>query len=551
MLQSLSIRDVVLIEKLDLEFGEGLSVLTGETGAGKSILLDALGLALGARADGNLIRQGAEKSQVIATFKVSSLDQISGILSENEIPFEDGNLLLKRILGRDGRSKSFVNDVPVSLSFLRDVGGRLLEIHGQFDRLLDANAHLEALDRFSAAENDLSQVSDSFFHYQKAKKALDEAISNLQNSQVREAYLKVSIEDLRALSPKIDEESTLLEKRKQVAHQSKIANATEEALSSLLGDQITTRLGQAHKSLARIEEYISDRVNPILSQLDEALNLVQSAAFDVQDLHTQVLDDHQSLQEIDERLYALRQMARKHQVEADNLSVLFQEMEAEFGRLSQGEAGLEDLEKASNQAKSHYYKLAMRLSEKRKVAAENLAIQLKSELEPLKLGHVQFEVQFETLPEERWGRGGIDTISFVVATNPGSAPGPLAKIASGGELSRLMLALKVVLSDKMAIPTMIFDEIDTGTGGAVADAMGKRLKSLSKGVQILAITHSPQVATSGDHHIHVFKIIEEGAPRTDVIVLEPQDRIEEVARMLSGANITEEARAQALRLLGR
>ena len=548
MLQSLSIRDVVLIDKLDIEFEGGLTVLTGETGAGKSILLDALGLALGDRADTSLIRAGSDKAQIVATFKPSDFLPFQDLLAQSDISFDDGLILLKRTVTRDGRGKAFINDEPVSLNYLREVSSKLLEIHGQFDRLLEPSAHLDALDRF--AQSDLTPIGEAYHNFKSAQKSLDQATQSLKDSQVREAYLKVSIEELRTLNPKVDEESELIEKRKSVAHQSKIANATEEALS-VLGEPLTAKIVQALKALERIEEYIPDEAGSILSQLDESLNILVNAQADIADLKAKVQSDHFSLQDIDERLYALRQMARKHQVEGDNLPVLLQDMEQEFHRISLGEAGLEELVKALEEARSQYSDLANGLSDKRKKAAIELRNLLKIELEPLKLGHVQFEVEFDALPEERWTASGFDAVSFAVATNPGSRPGPLAKVASGGELSRLMLALKVVLADRMAIPTMIFDEIDTGTGGAVADAMGERLKKLSKEIQILAITHSPQVATHGHHHLHVFKEIEGGSTRTDVVTLENTARVEEVARMLSGANITDEARAQAQKLLMR
>ena len=548
MLQSLSIRDVVLIDKLDLEFEEGLTVLTGETGAGKSILLDALGLALGDRADTSLIRADAEKAQVIATFKPQDSTGFATLLQENEIPFEDDIILLKRILSRDGRGKAFINDAPVSLNFLREVGGRLLEIHGQFDRLLENSSQAEALDHF--AQTDLDTLSKAYRTYKDAQKSLKNARQNLKDTQVREAYLRVSLEELRALSPQVDEESLLMEKRKSVAHQAKIAQATEEALTAV-GEPLTSRIVQALKTLTRIEEYLPAQATPILSQLEEALDILESAHEDIKSLNAQVHGDHTSLQALDERLYALRQMARKHQVEADNLPLLFHEMEQEFAQISLGEAGLISLEETLANARTQYLSLAHHISENRKKSAHELERLIQIELAPLKLGQVQFAVEFEELPEDRWTVHGLDSISFVVSTNPGSRPGHLAKVASGGELSRLMLALKVVLADKMAVPTMIFDEIDTGTGGAVADAMGERLRKLAQNVQILAITHSPQVATHGHHHLHVFKEIAGTSTRTHVTPLTHSDRIEEVARMLSGANITPEARAQAQRLLGR
>ncbi len=546
MLQSLTIRDVVLIEKLDLDFLPGLCVFTGETGAGKSILLDSLGLAMGERADVGLIRKGAEKSQVVATFSVAPSHPLGALLSEHDIPFDEGVVALKRILNREGPSKCFINDLPVTVTLLRQVAEMLIEIHGQFDQLLESKTHRKALDTFG--DFDLDDVARAYGRFKEELKIYEDAQAYLAAAKERESFIKFTLEDLEKLAPKPSEEERLQGEKSRVAHRGKIAQAAGDA-DQALSEGIMGKLVLAQKSLERVQDFLPEAITPLMETLDRAMIEVEEAGAGLQDLLNSVRGEALSLESVESRLYELRSAARKHNVGADGLYDFMTRLKDELQTLEQGEDHLITLKQAVDLARDSYLKAAQKLSQLRQTAARKLEAAMGVELEPLKLGQAKFIVHAEEMDESHWTQYGIDRIEFHVATNPGTPSGPLAKIASGGEMSRLMLALKVVLAGKSSVPTLIFDEIDTGTGGAVAAAMGERLKRLSKDMQVLTITHSPQVAAKGDQHFHVAKSVTGEVTLTKVFTLDPQERFEEIARMLSGSQVTDEARAQAKKLM--
>lgn len=543
MLNSLSIRNVVLIEDLHLTFEKGLCVLTGETGAGKSILLDALGLALGARAETRLLRQGTKGADVTACFSLPPHHPLWQELDEQGLFYEGSDLIFRRHLDEDGKSKCFLNDQIISQTLMRRLGQQLVEIHGQFDQLLDAKSHLATLDAFGKI--DKNPVQDAFKTYQDAKRDLHAFQEKLLKSLERQTFLRFASEEIEKLDPLKGEEEELESEKNLIAHRAKIAEAlsiVHQNLSTTL-----TQLSQSHKALDRIQDLLPEKINPLLEASDRAILESQEVVEGVISLTREVEGTQQSLESIENRLHALRSLSRKYQT--TNLHQSLKEFREELSHLEQGENHIEALEKKMMDLKDNYLMKARNLSEQRKKSAISLQTTLAQELFPLKLDHARLWVRVEGLEEDSWGPSGFDRIEFYAQMNPGSSEGPLATIASGGELSRLMLALKVILSQSGVIPTLIFDEIESGTGGAVASAMGERLKVLSQHMQLLAITHSPQIASHGTQHLVVFKIMQEKETTTHVKILTHEERWEEVARMLAGEEITDEARAAAKRLM--
>lgn len=544
MLQSLSIRNIVLIDALTLDFEAGICILTGETGAGKSILLDALGLALGARAEMRLLRQGAQKAQVTARFLLPPSHLLWQELEAQGIPYEENTIIFRRLFEADGKSKCFLNDQSVTLGLMRRLGAELVEIHGQFDQLLEAKAHLTALDAYGKL--DKREVQETFKLYMDAKKNLKIFQENLAKSFERETFLRFAIEEMERIAPRLGEEEQLESERSLISHRAKIADSlvvVENNISSAL-----STLSQSHKALIRIQDLLPTKVTPIAAACDRAILEAQEVMEGMKTLAGDVEGTPHSLETLENRLHALRSLSRKYQT--PELLPCLAQFKQELTDLEQGEDHLQDLEEAVKKARDLYFEKAHLLSEKRYQVARNLEVAIAPELPPLKLEHARFRVHFEKLPEEAWGGSGMDRVEFYIQTNPGSPEGPLSAIASGGERSRLMLALKVLLAQSSAIPTLVFDEIESGTGGAVASAMGERLKALSQNIQVLAITHSPQIASCGSQHLIVFKKIIEGVMLTQVKALTPEARHEEIARMLAGEEITEEARAAAKRLIG-
>jgi DNA repair protein RecN (Recombination protein N) len=548
MLTALSIRDVVLIEALDLDFGAGLGVLTGETGAGKSILLDALGLALGARGDSGLVRHGATQASVTATFDPP--DDLAALLDDNGVEAEAGEpLIIRRVVKADGGSRGFVNNQPASAALLRELGARLVEIHGQHDDrgLLNPRGHRALLDTF--ARLDTASVGAAWQTLRAAEGALADARAEIEAAARDREWLDHAVAELDALSPEPGEEEALAERRRIMQRSEKIAddlNALTEALDG--SDGALARMRQAARIL--------DRVSPDHPALAEALAALDRAVIEAGNAGDQVNEasralafDPRALEDDEARLFELRGMARKHRVQPDDLAALAEELRDRRDRLEAGEEGIAALDQQARAARDAYAAAAAKLSAARAAAATRLDAAVAGELPPLKLDAARFRTTVAPLPEEQWGASGQDRVEFEIATNPGAPYGALIKIASGGELSRFILALKVALAEEGGAATMIFDEIDRGVGGAVASAIGERLHRLAGQAQLLVVTHSPQVAARGAAHLLIAKSNDGVVTRTGVRRLEADERREEIARMLSGATITDEARAQADRLI--
>jgi DNA repair protein RecN (Recombination protein N) len=555
MLAGLSIRNVVLIEQLALGFAEGLSALTGETGAGKSILLDALGLALGGRSDAGLVRHGAETATVSADFLLPDDHPVKALLAEQDLPVDD-TLVLRRSVGADGRSRAFVNDQPVSIGLLRRIGAGLVEVHGQFETqgLLDPKTHRDVLDTYAGAEALAVSCVAAWEVWRAALRRQEEALSEAGRAQAEEGFLRHSVEELQALAPEPGEEAQLAERRALLQHRERVMEGVAAALSDLSGDRGAERsLVSAQKALQRIADRAGGMLDPILDQLGRAIDEAAEAAAGIERFSADVDLDAGELERLDDRLYGLRTMARKHGVEPAALPDLLREFSERLTLVEDRAAVLARLASAAAEARTAYVKAAEALSKARGKAASELDGAVKAELPPLKMERARFVTAIDRLPEADWNAAGLDRVAFLVAANPGSPPGPIGKIASGGELARFMLAIKVVLVHHRgapgALPSMIFDEVDAGIGGAVADAVGERLKRLGQQVQVLVVTHSPQVAARADHHWRVQKAERSGTVVTDVVPLAAGERREEIARMLSGARITAEARAAADSLL--
>ncbi|SDG44448.1 DNA repair protein RecN [Roseospirillum parvum] len=557
MLVSLSIRDVVLIDRLDLEVPAGLAVFTGETGAGKSILLDSLSLALGARADSSLVRPGAERLTVAARFEPPPGHAALALLAEHDIePEEDGALILRRTLSAEGRSKATVNDQPASVGLLRQLGDCLVEIHGQFEShgLLDPRTHRPLLDSFAGLAQPLAATRAAHAGWRTAAKARAAAEAELKAARAEEDTLRHHLAELEALAPAPGEEGTLAEARTRMMHGERLLEGMNAALAALKGsdDGPETALATATRHLERVAPQAAGRLDGVIGGLErasvelaEALAALEAAAADI-DL------DPSHLESVEERLFALRALARKHHVEVDDLADRLADIRRRLDALEDGGADLARLAKAEQAARQDYVAAARALSKARTQAAANLDRRIATELPPLKLDKARFRTALTELPEAEWSAEGVDGIAFEVATNPGRDPGPLNKVASGGELARLMLALKVVLAADGTAPTLIFDEVDSGIGGATAAAVGERLARLGETLQVLVVTHSPQVAAKGAHHWRVAKRPAAKGKAELTTVVEPLDaaaRAEEVARMLAADTVTEEARAAARRLL--
>jgi DNA repair protein RecN (Recombination protein N) len=554
MLSTLSIRDVVLIDRLELEFPNGLCALTGETGAGKSILLDALGLSLGARADARLVRHGADQAVVSAGFDLCAGHPARELLREQGLDEGDPAVLLRRLLNSDGRSKAFVNDQPVSVGLLRRVGEALVEVHGQFDnqRLLDPAAHRMLLDAFGGLAAEADDCAAAWRAWRAAAEAGAGAEAELAQARRDEDYLRHALEELTALSPRAGEETELAHRRALLMNAEKLGQAIGEAAGELAGSGqrgAVEALRAALRQVRRVADKVEGRLDPALGALDRALSEAMEAQALLERAMVDADLDPRQLEHVEERLFALRALARKHAVPVDDLARLQQDFAQRLATLEDGGHVVARLREEEAEASRHYSAAASRLTAARAAVAGRLDAAVAGELEPLRLGKARFVTRIEALEEREWGPHGRDRVTFEVATNPGVPPGPLARIASGGELARFTLALKVVLASADPVPTLIFDEVDAGVGGAVAAAVGERLARLARDVQVLVVTHSPQVAARGDHHWRIAKTIGNSDARTRVEVLDAPGRKEEIARMLAGARVTAEARAAAESLL--
>ena len=550
MLTALSIRDVVLIEALDLDFHGGLGVLTGETGAGKSILLDALGLALGARGDSALVRAGATQAVVTASFDPPEGSAALALLADNGLEIERGEpLIVRRIVKSDGGSRGFVNDQPASAALLRELGAALVEIHGQHDDrgLLDARGHRALLDAFAGV--DRVPIAAAWQEWRDAEAALAAARSAQDDADRDREWIEHAVAELTALDPEPGEEAELADRRATMQRGEKIAGDLQ-AIADLLdgSDGGLARLRQAARILERVAGD-HPALHEALAAIDRAI-IEGAQAQDHVDTAAEALAFDPARLEADEtRLFDLRALARKHRVQPDDLAALADELRARLGRIEGGAEGIAALTAHASTARARYVAITTTLSETRQGAATKLDSAVAGELAPLKLDAARFRTVIEPLEEPQWSAAGRDRVAFEIATNPGAPFGPLAKIASGGELSRFILALKVALAEQGGATTMIFDKIDRGVGGAVASAIGERLARLAETAQVLVVTHSPQVAARGAQHLLIAKSHDGVVTRTGVMALDPATRREEIARMLSGATVTAEARAQAERLL--
>lgn len=553
MLVQLSIRDIVLIERLDLAFETGLSVLTGETGAGKSILLDSLSLALGGRGDGSLVRHGEDKGQVTAVFDIGNSHAARTLLKGNGVD-DDGDLIFRRVQSADGRTRAYINDQPVSVQLMRQVGQLLVEIHGQHDdrALIDTNAHRMLLDAFAGLTDEAVNLGESYRRWRDAERSFKTHKAKVEAAAREADYLRASVEELETLSPLDGEEDDLAERRSAMQKSERIAGDIAEASEFLNGNASPVpHIASLMRRLERKSQEAPGLLEETVQLLGTALDTLSAAQMEVEAALRRTEFDPRELERVEERLFALRAAGRKYSVAVADLPALAEKMVADLADLDAGEERLGQLEAAVHETKTHYDHLAQQLSAKRQNAAQALADAVMQELPALKLERARFMVEVAADPDNATA-DGIDTVEFHVQTNPGTRPGPIMKVASGGELSRFLLALKVALADRGSAPTLVFDEIDTGVGGAVADAIGQRLKRLSAKVQVLSVTHAPQVAARASTHFLISK-----GPTGDtgdkiatrVAIMEPEHRKEEIARMLAGASVTDEARAAAAKLL--
>ncbi|RJY08775.1 DNA repair protein RecN [Aurantiacibacter aquimixticola] len=551
MLTSLAIRNIVLIESLDLAFGPGLGVLTGETGAGKSILLDALGLVLGARAETALVRSGEDQASVTATFEFADMPPaIADALEDAEVDLEPGEpLIARRRVKADGGSKAWVNDQPVGVALLRSLAGALVELHGQHDDrgLVNPRGHRALLDRFADAE--VAKVTAAWEAWRATREALDGARADIEQAKADQELLLAHLAELTAIEPVVGEEQELAGARSDMQKGEKLQGDLEEL--RLVWDGSESPLARLRSAARKL-----DRIAPEHTLLAEALASLDRAVIEAGEAEEKLeaaaealTHDPLELDRIETRLFELRALARKHSAQVDDLPEVMRSLRAKLDAIEQGDADLADLVKAEEAAGEAYRKAALKLHDQRVKAGAKLDKAVAGELAPLKLDAARFRTDVRELPEERWGAHGMDGVEFLIATNPGADFAPLNKIASGGELSRFILALKVALAEQGGAATVIFDEIDRGVGGAVASAIGERLARLAEGGQLLAVTHSPQVAARGGTHYLIAKASSGTVTKTSVALLDEGGRQEEIARMLSGAEVTPEARAQADRLL--
>jgi DNA repair protein RecN (Recombination protein N) len=552
MLVQLSIRDIVLIDRLDLEFGRGLTVLTGETGAGKSILLDAFSLALGGRGDGSLVRTGESQGQITAVFDLGADHPARIAAAAQDIDCE-GDVILRRVQMADGRTRAFVNDQPVSVQALRTIAAPLVEIHGQHDdrALVDPARHRALLDAFGGLQGQVEGVRKAFSDLKQARIDLVDEEERVARVRADGDYLRHAHEELTRLAPRLKEEEELATRRTTMMQAEKVASELRDANASLSGEHSPlAALSAVMRRLERRAAQAPDLIEPSVKALSTALDALDLAAQTVDQALRDSRYDPRELETVEERLFALRAASRKYNTPADQLAALAERFGRDLAALDAGEALLIKLAKAVQDAAARFDAAAAKLSKARIGTATSLDKAVNAELAPLKLERAVFTTQIETNAREP-NTDGIDRIEFWVQTNPGTRAGPMMKVASGGELARFMLALKVVLADRGSAPTLVFDEIDTGVGGAVADAIGQRLARLSAQVQVLAVTHAPQVAARASGHLKIAKG-ETGKGKRVATRVEPLlegARQEEIARMLAGATITDEARAAARKLL--
>lgn len=549
MLETLSVQNVLLIDALTLDFHQGLTALTGETGAGKSILLDSLGLVLGERAGATFVRPGAPQAVVTALFRCVP-QSVTQLLGDNGVMVEDDTLILRRVIAPDGRSRAFINDQMVGVGLIKDIAGDLLEIHGQFDRLLHPASHRSFVDRHESVQGQLLQVGADFEALDKAQKALSQAREDLARAKAEEEYLTHALAQLDEAAPQEGEEEALLTERVTLLQGAKLMDALSQAHSDVMGESgALQNLLHAQKALMKVTLPETHPVMQLAHGLETLLIDLEDKGAGLKELLRASNAGPERLEDVEVRLGLLRSLARKHGVPPSALHEVWVRIAAQVSSLTKGEESLAFLEKEASAAKERYMQSAQHLTKLRQDIARTLTKSVMDELPPLKLEATRFEIEITQEDEAHWSAHGWDTISFLIQTNPGLPMGPLAKIASGGERSRLLLALKVAFIKNAPVGLMVFDEIDAGVGGAVAHAIGERLSRLGQTTQVLTVTHAPQVAAQADQHFHVAKGIAGGVTTTQVRVLDKDERREEIARMLAGDCVEDAARQAADALL--
>lgn len=552
MLKSLSIRNVVLIDKLDLDFQNGFSVLSGETGAGKSILLDSVGLLLGKRAEVGMIRSGCDKLSVCGSFEIADKKgELAALCAEYDLDFEH-EIIIKRTLNQDGKGKIFFNDQPITQKLLKEIGSYLVEIHGQFDNqgLLNPATHLSVLDGYGAYPEKITAMKTAFAAYKKAKDNRVNAEAKIAQSKADEDNLRHWVDEFQKMQPRENEQEELEEKRRQMMNAEKILENLDAAYKALNQGGVQSALRQAQAAISRVNVLLNGKFDNIYSLLDTALVNADEAGEEIEAASNEVSLNQNELDAVEERLFALKALARKHNTTIEELPLVWQQMEENLRNLELGEDDIENLRKLEEAAYKDYVKKATEVSQARLAAALRLDGKIQAELPDLKMEKARFMTQISTKPENQWNENGRDDVCFMVSTNPNTPYGSISKIASGGELARFMLALKVNLAQTSQVETMIFDEVDTGIGGATAQAVGEKLAKLGEQVQVLVVTHSPQVAAQSKYHYKVEKTTVDNVTTTSLRELSAAEKTEEVARMLSGEHITDEARAAAKVLIG-
>ena len=551
MLTSLTVSNIVLIDQLTVPFSDGLTVLTGETGAGKSILLDALGLALGARADFGLIRTGHSEAHVSASFDLDNSHPAWALVANSGIAIED-QMILRRRLKSDGKSSASINDIPVSVGLLRQVGDRLVEIQGQFEGrgLLDSSTHITLLDRAGQHQDLLTQTAAAWTKWSEARDAVTAASAALAAAKADEEWLRDAVDALDRLAPDADEEGQIESRRSLLANIGKIAEGLAIAENAISGEpSAESAVGRALAAIERVAPLADGKLDMALDALTRVDAELAEASAGISTAMHQLEADPSQLAALDDRLHELRQQARKHGCTPSELPVIHQKLAAQLASIEDSSGTIAQLTEAAHQWRDHYHKLADELTRCRQQAAQRLDAAVMAELPPLKLDGAQFQTVVSPLAESQWGPRGTSSVRFEANTNKGMAPGPIDRIASGGELARFLLALKLCLEDHQLARTLIFDEVDSGVGGAVAAAVGERLARLGATMQTLVITHSPQVAARGTHHLQIAKTATDDNVISATRPLDPGQRTEEIARMLAGETVTSEARAAAAALL--
>lgn len=547
MLKTLSIRNVVLIDSLDIDFKEGLTVLSGETGAGKSILLDSLGLLLGNRSEASLVRSGTDKLSVTGIFEVQPNNKIYEIAKDYDLEI-DGDIIIKRTITAEGKGKILFNDQIITLKLLRELSQNLIEIHGQHDNqgLLNPATHCDILDSYGKYEKELQTTKEDFINYKEASKKLKEKEAQLNKAKEDEDNLKHWVQELEKLAPKKGEEEILRNRRSELMNAEKIIEKLNAAYSYLNGgNSVLDQISKAQNAISRANEIVNGKYADIEQNIETALYSLNDAVERIEASSADISLNQSEIDDIETRLFALRSVAKKHQTEIELLPEKLDELSAALHSLQSGEDNLNEMREEVKKLKEKYISSAQKLSVKRQETAQKLDKNIMKELPPLKMEKAVFKTVITPKEETQWSEKGWDTVCFEVSTNPNTPMGALNKIASGGELSRFMLALKVNLAQNSSQETLIFDEIDTGIGGATAEAVGERLARLGEKVQVMVVTHSPQVAAFSNEHFKVEKHTIDNQTTTSLKKLDSSGKIEEIARMLAGEKITKEARAAA------